>query len=1471
MRIISQLTVIAATIGILTSSYAQEECREGAYALSPLTAQDELQLQCLPELKMPPGYGNRDLPYMVDNSTQIYMRPVYNQDGLCCGQASAIGYNFTYEMSRERDLNASLIQNQYPTHFAWNFMNGGEGWYGVSYLHSLQILKEYGMPNVVDYGGTLSYGGPKRWMSGYTEYYNGMHNRITNAYQIQADIPEGLLIVKHWLHSHLDSSTVGGIASFYAQYMPATQTLPTGTTEAGKYVLTSFGGNANHAMTIVGYNDSIRWDYNNDGQYTNNIDINGDNVVNMQDWEIGGFKMVQSYGGAPNWGDQGYAYMMYKTIADDLGGGGIWNHCVHVLDVKETCEPKLTAKIILKHTRRRLIKVITGISNNVNLNKPEVILGYPIYDYHGGDNYMQGGTTEADKTIEFGLDLSKLLSDINLNQDVKVFLQVVEDDPDNAYAGEIIHFSIFDHTSGGTQIICPQTNVPLVNDDTTTLSVAHTFNFNRVAILDESIPPAPEGEYYSYQLNASGDTTPYIWEFDKTYGESNQTTSFPQVTATQLTPSNNSGGFVTQLIGFAFPYFDSTYSSITVHVDGYLMFDEQLYPFPYFQDDKGLFNITRNISPYMNQHQEISGSQGCGIWYDGDAQSATFRWKTVLSEDPSMIMNYAVRLYPDGTIRFYYGSMNGCADFLWIAGISDGDNFNYQTTSISNKPSITTNSSTTLHRYEYPPEMELSENGLFFGTPEQSYGNEQITFKITDNNFIHTTKTFTFSSTGIIVQDSVVSGGDDVIAFGETAWMNMMILNVRPETIPNATMTIHINDPYITVADSTENLGNIETGVLKKFFNAFYFTVAEDVPDNHLITIQTIISSDTNSWVSNLFHYAFAPVVSVDEVTIDDENGRLDAGDTADVTVSFLNSGGVDVTSLYTILSTADPYITINQNLVNIPILISGQSVDVSFNLSVSDQCPPGHSIDFLVDMMGDGNYVASDSFNLVVGLYREDFETGDLALFTWGHDGNRDWIIDTYSPYEGVFCARSGVITHVEESVMKIDMDVITNGEISFYERISCENDTSAANNYDYLSFRIDGNEMGRWDGAAGWTLQHFPVMAGFHRFEWVYHKDQNVNFGFDAAWVDFITFPSATIVSPAIFSGPSSFDFILRPGESETGALILTNPAQGNLNFSADVSGIEPLSRPIPPAGRNIEGSSLVCNATKFHTGEEYLWNFRTYNAGSDNEWIKQIYITFPTGMDLTTSTDFIGGSGGNMVFQGPLGNGVTAHWFGQDANGWGVVHMGETAACDATINTLGSMQEDIQIHYEVLGEVYGGTPHTVYGNIPMCNLGPEIPWLSLDTTAGNLAGGVTDSILVSVNTEGLVDGNYNAWIILKDNFESETIIPVSLTIDTFLDGPGTGDKLSSGVLSAYPNPFGEHTALSILLMKKSDIGLEISNMQGQVIWVFSSQAEAGVVQKITWDGKDLNGNYVPEGIYLGSLIAGDGSYFVKLIHTR
>ncbi|MCD4731376.1 MAG: hypothetical protein K8R74_12295, partial [Bacteroidales bacterium] len=166
-------------------------------------------------MKLPLAYKNKSLPSVVDNSELIYFRPLFEQVHNECGQASGIGMNFTYEIDFLRNLPADVEENQYPTYYCWNFEHGGNGWYGVSYFHSFEILKMNGTPNVADYGG-LSAGGPERWLSGYQEYFNGMHNRINSYYAIKVGTPDGLLTLKHWLNDHIDGSIHGGVASIYS-------------------------------------------------------------------------------------------------------------------------------------------------------------------------------------------------------------------------------------------------------------------------------------------------------------------------------------------------------------------------------------------------------------------------------------------------------------------------------------------------------------------------------------------------------------------------------------------------------------------------------------------------------------------------------------------------------------------------------------------------------------------------------------------------------------------------------------------------------------------------------------------------------------------------------------------------------------------------------------------------------------------------------------------------------------------------------------------------------------------------------------------------------------------------------------------------------------------------------------------------------------------------------------------------------
>lgn len=45
-----------------------------------------------------------DPPALIDNSEEIYMRLIFDQEGNSCAQASSIGYIFTYEMNWYKKL-----------------------------------------------------------------------------------------------------------------------------------------------------------------------------------------------------------------------------------------------------------------------------------------------------------------------------------------------------------------------------------------------------------------------------------------------------------------------------------------------------------------------------------------------------------------------------------------------------------------------------------------------------------------------------------------------------------------------------------------------------------------------------------------------------------------------------------------------------------------------------------------------------------------------------------------------------------------------------------------------------------------------------------------------------------------------------------------------------------------------------------------------------------------------------------------------------------------------------------------------------------------------------------------------------------------------------------------------------------------------------------------------------------------------
>ena len=84
-------------------------------------------------------------PRKVNNATDGFFPPIFNQDGGSCGSASAIGYQFTHEINSYRNVDGTLPENIYPTHFTWLLTNHNSG--------KEEMAMANGIPNSVVYGG----------------------------------------------------------------------------------------------------------------------------------------------------------------------------------------------------------------------------------------------------------------------------------------------------------------------------------------------------------------------------------------------------------------------------------------------------------------------------------------------------------------------------------------------------------------------------------------------------------------------------------------------------------------------------------------------------------------------------------------------------------------------------------------------------------------------------------------------------------------------------------------------------------------------------------------------------------------------------------------------------------------------------------------------------------------------------------------------------------------------------------------------------------------------------------------------------------------------------------------------------------------------------------------------------------------------------------------------------------------------
>lgn len=671
----------------------------------------------------------KNLPLRADNSLQPYFPPIIDQLGWSCNQASSIGYLLTYELNRKRELDGELPENQMSPAFGYNILRSESPTTGVSYFDTWEIIKAHGCANIIDLPYTTNF---NTWMNGYDKYFRALKNKVINNYSLSVSTAAELKILKSYIFSHNDNFRYGGLANVQiASGGMRVVALPQGTYDGGASVITGFGTTVGHALTIVGFNDEISYDFNNDGRYTNDVDINNDGVVDLGDWEIGGLIVVNSWG--KGWGDRGKAYLPYRLLTKYGYEGGIWNRSVHMIDVVHNYEPELVLRLAMYHSNKSMIKVAVGCSNDTTSHYPDYLQEYPMLNYHGGSGSF--GSLTEDIRMEFALDISSLMEHVNAGKPVKFFLMVFEKDIVDVGSGAVYDMEIVHYTDADTISSSVSGIFPILNNQATSVELTTEINFEKLSVSEYETQYTQPDQWLSIPLQTIGSAGSNQWEIVPDYKEDSLIRDFPELAGEYLPFYTVLEGFLRLELPFDFPFYGDNYSELFADEGGNLYLETQFLDYPYSVDKDLVFKQRKDIVP-MGQNLFFS-TEGGGLYYEASDSIARifFECEAHLGTQVRPY-RFCCNLYPDGTIEYHYSNLNleATERASFRSGLSRGNGSQIFFTTASRMGYIVPNQVVRLSPYQMPPKTKIESNSYLLTRPEKADQYYEIRVKVTDKN-----------------------------------------------------------------------------------------------------------------------------------------------------------------------------------------------------------------------------------------------------------------------------------------------------------------------------------------------------------------------------------------------------------------------------------------------------------------------------------------------------------------------------------------------------------------------------------------------------------------------------------------------------------------------------------------------------------------------------------------------------------------
>ncbi len=224
---------------------------------------------------------------------------------------------------------------------------------------------------------------------------------------------------------------------------------------------------------------------------------------------------------------------------------------------------------------------------------------------------------------------------------------------------------------------------------------------------------------------------------------------------------------------------------------------------------------------------------------------------------------------------------------------------------------------------------------------------------------------------GFTMNDENGNGQAD---YAENILLSLDMLNVGTDDALGVTVSIASDSEYLTIINDNENYGTIGSNETVTIPDGFAVYIAPETPDNTIIPISVTATDelDRSVWNSTISFKAYAPVITLTTVTVNDasgnNNGKLDPGETVMLQVGMINNGGAAAYNTISGLQSSNPWVSIDDEPVQVELMQSGVEHMMMFEVSAAPDTPQGDICLFEVATIADFNFSSTAGFSLILG-----------------------------------------------------------------------------------------------------------------------------------------------------------------------------------------------------------------------------------------------------------------------------------------------------------------------------------------------------------------------------------------------------------------------------------------------------------------------------------------------------------------------